>query len=281
MSRLDTDYRLIHGIGSSSHFNYTLFPKEDKSKPACGIKKNEVYDYIISKEREYVIKHSHNTVISGCNSKSYELYTDNFNIKSNNDCNKAIKKEIIELHTEIKAKRQKLNDIMESYPYASIWNISCARFNKLLRWSGLYGTTYIEFFASILLFIWIVFLIGLLEIIICYPFYCIIHSKYSKPTAIQVEEWFDTNISSNSNEFDAEKVDSFIIERLQEICNKLNDKFSQSGISLKPVTYLDEIEVASYDIPDGEGGNTRINNHNVYYDEFLILNDNNKLNDAI
>lgn len=283
MSRIDVNLNLIHGIGETSHFNYKLFPNDDKSKPTCGIKKNEVYDFIIDKEKETMRKYptTFSKYLDGCNYNSYELYTNDFNITSNKDCNNDIKKEMLVLIKEIRGKRQKLNYILESYPYGSIFDKSCARFNKLLRWSGLYGNTF-EMLAALMLLLWIVLLIGMLELIICYPFYCIINLQYSEPTAEVIEDWFNHNICSNSEEFDAEKLDGFVVERIQQICNKLNDKYSQSAsISLMPVTYLDQVEIASYDIPDGEGSNMHVQRHNDFYDNFLILNDDKMINDAI
>ena len=40
--------------------------------------------------------------------------------------------------------------------------------------------------------------------------------------AYENEEWFNSTILSNATEFDAEKLDNFVVERLQEICNILN-----------------------------------------------------------
>ena len=107
-----------------SHFNYTLFPIVKKSKVACGIKKNETYDFIISKEKEIALKNPINCTnyLYGCNCQSYELYTNDYNITSNNDCNKLIKQELLQLLNDIQAKRQKLNDTLQSYPYGSIFD---------------------------------------------------------------------------------------------------------------------------------------------------------------
>jgi hypothetical protein len=113
------------------------------------------------------------------------------------------------------------------------------------------------------------------EFIFCYWYYCYLEALRIPATIEQVEEWFDSNISSNSIDFDAVKLDNFVVERLQEICNNLNDKFSQYGISLKSFTYLDEVEVASYDEGGSNGGH--VSRYNVYYDEFLIMNDDDNL----
>jgi len=255
-----------------SHFNYTLFPIEKKSKAACGIKKNEKFDFIISKERERAIKYPIvcTSYLYGCNCQSYELYTNDYNITSNNDCNKLIKQELLQLLNDIQAKRQKLSDTLQSYPYGSNFDKSCARignwFNCLNKTFGI---------CFILIFVWIWVVIALLELIICYWYYCILESLKKPATIEQVEEWFDSNISSNSIEFDAENVDNFIVERLQEICNNLNDKIGQYGISLKPFTYQDEFEVSSYD--EGGSNGWHVSRYNEYYDEFLIMNDDNNM----
>ena len=255
-----------------SHFNYTLFPIEKKAKSACGIKKNEAYDFIIIKEKEKAIKYPMicTNYLYGCNCQSYVLYNNDFNITSNNDCNKLIKQELLQLLNDVQSKRQKLNDTLQKYPYGSMFDKSCARSGNLLKWSDkTFGICYI------LIFVWIWLIIVLLELILCYWYYCFLESRRVPATVKQIEEWFDSNISSNSLEFDAENVDNFIVERLQEICNNLNDKYSKFGICLKPFTYVDEVEVASYDEGGDDGGH--VSRHNDYYDEFLIMNDDDNL----
>ena len=112
------------------------------------------------------------------------------------------------------------------------------------------------------------------EFLFCYPIYCILESRRIPPSVAENEEWFNSKILSNATEFDAEKLDNFVVERLQEICNILNNKFSD--ISLKTFTYLDEIEVASFDVSGSNGGH--VSHFTKYYDEFLIMNDDNKEN---
>ena len=252
-----------------SHFNYTLFPVDERSKPAAGIKKNEAFDFIISKHKSQNKSNPnlYRNYVYGCHCESYELYTNDFNITSNDNCNKAIKQELLILLKEMHTKRQKLNDTLQSYPYGTLFDQSCSRSGDLLRWFG----NKFGFTATLLIFSWIWWFMLFFEFIFCYPIYFFLESRRVPPTVEQMEEWFDSKICSNSAEFDAENLDNFVVERLQEICNNLNDKFSQYGISLKPFTYVDAIEVASYDEGGSNGGH--VNHFTKYYDEFLIMND--------
>jgi len=46
--------------------------------------------------------------------QSYELYSNDFNITLNNDCNKLLKQEICDLLKEIEIKRKKLDNVFKS-----------------------------------------------------------------------------------------------------------------------------------------------------------------------
>jgi len=223
-----------------SHFNYTLFPLEEKTKAAIGIKKNEVFDFIISKQKEANKRNSqlYSNYLYGCHCQSYELYSNDFNITLNNDCNKLLKQEIYDLLKEIENKRKKLDNVLKSYPYGTLIQQSCARSSRLLTYFG----DKFGYIATLMFFVWIWWFLLVFEFIFCYPFYCIYEPYRIKPTISEMEQWFDTKICCNIEDFDAFNLDNYVIERLQEIYNKIKIKFN---LSLKSFTYLDEVEVAS------------------------------------
>ena len=117
-----------------SHFNYTLFPVDEKAKPAVGIKKDEAFDFIISKEQQQNQRNPnmYRNYLYGCHSKSYELYNNNYSITLNNDCNKELQEQLMTLVKELQAKRKRLNDALTSYPFGSYIDKSCARSSALL-----------------------------------------------------------------------------------------------------------------------------------------------------
>jgi len=260
----------------------SLSPNDTKEKPSVylGLRKIEHNDYIISKEREKVRNNTNQDFMKGCvfdyyyHFISHKIMTpnDSRNITSNNDCNTELEKELIKLRNELNFKREKLNYTLKSFPYGSLIDKGLARFDKVARWfckrCGCLASMFILFiFPGIWWF-------HLIEMMLFFPLYAIIDNYCRiRPSQQQVEEWYQNNIASKADDFCTEKLDDLLVESLHKICSKLNEKYS--GISLKPFTYVDTIEVESRD--SREGGH---HSHSTFYwDEFLVINEN-KLNNA-
>ena len=246
-----------------SHFNYALRSQDavvQKSK-FVGFKKNEAFDFLIANEIEGKKQNPqmYSNYVYGCHCESYEFWTKDFSITSNAECNSELGKELTILSKEIQTRRQQLNEALQSYPFGTRIEKSCARIGALLQW---FGKTF-GFILSLLLFVWIWWIFTVLEVLFCYPFYCYLDGRDPGATLAQKEEWFHKAIISHP-EFDAENLDSFVIESLQQICSKLNERFHTS---LRPHTYQEQEEVASH---DGGSNCGWVHHFTAYYDEFLI-----------
>jgi hypothetical protein len=171
-----------------------------------------------------------------------------------------------------------LDAALKSYPYVKL----VERWESRAKISHDYLLETYGLLAMIFFFGMIWFFRFFIEYLFCLIPYFIIDCCTPSPTAEKLEEWFDSNISSNIKEFDTLNVDNFVVERLQEICYKLNNKFARYGIHLKHVSYVDTFEVASEDRIEARDENSHHSVHysryTEYYDEFLIMNDDNNVN---